>query len=75
VLTCGVSAGDDSKFIGKFEEGYTNKTTSYEATYTSPITYGSHKIKGHAYKIILTDTDWNSPDASYQLKMQNLQHL
>ncbi|HYJ01672.1 MAG TPA: hypothetical protein VEW92_05615 [Nitrososphaeraceae archaeon] len=63
-LTCGVSAGDDAKFIGKFEEGNTNKTTSYEATYTSPITYGSHQIKGHVYKIILTDTDWNSPDAS-----------
>ena len=63
-LTCGVSAGDDAKFVGKFEEGNTNKTTSYEATYTSPITYGSHQIKGHVYKIILTDTEWNSPDAS-----------
>ena len=63
-LTCGVSAGDDAKFIGKFEEGNINKTTSYETTYTAPITYGSHQIKGHAYKIILTDTEWNSPDAS-----------
>ena len=59
-----VSAGDDAKFIGKFEEGNINKTTSYETTYTAPITYGSHQIKGHVYKIILTDTDWNSPDAS-----------
>jgi hypothetical protein len=58
------SAGDDAKFIGKFEEGITNKITSYEATYTSPITYGSHQIKGHVYKIILTDKEWNSPDAS-----------
>jgi len=32
--------------------------------YTAPITYRSHQIKGHVYKIILTDTDWNSPDAS-----------
>jgi hypothetical protein len=63
-LTCGVSAGNDAKFKGKFEEGNIDKTTSYEATYTSPITYGSHQIKDHTYKIILTDTEWNSPDSS-----------
>lgn len=63
-LTCGVSAGENAKFVGKFEEGNINKTTSYEATYTSPITYGPHQIKDHVYKIILTDTEWNSPDAS-----------
>ena len=63
-LTCGVSAGNDAKFIGKFEEGNIDKTTSYEATYTSPITYGPHQIKDHTYKIILTDTEWNSPDSS-----------
>jgi hypothetical protein len=62
-LTCGVSAGDDAKFAGTFEQGNTNKMTSYEATYTSPVTYGPHQIKGHTYKITLTDTEWNSPDA------------
>lgn len=63
-LTCGVTAGENAKFMGKFEEGNLNKTTSYEATYTSPITYGPHQIKGHTYKIMLTDTEWNSPNAS-----------
>lgn len=63
-LTCGVNAGDDSKFTGSFEQRDTNKMTSYEATYTSPITYGPHQIKGHTYKITLTDTEWNSPDAA-----------
>ena len=38
--------------------------TSYEATYTSPVTYGPHQIKGHTYKITLTDTESNSPDAT-----------
>jgi hypothetical protein len=63
-LTCGVSAGDNANFVGKFEEKNLNKITSYEATYTSPITYGPHQIKDHTYKIILTDTEWNSPNAS-----------
>ena len=64
-LTCGVSAGgEDAKFVGKFEEGNKNNMTHYEATYTSPVTYGPHQIKDHVYKIILTDTQWNSPDSS-----------
>jgi hypothetical protein len=38
--------------------------TDYEATYTSPVTYGPQQIKGHKYKITLTDVNWNSPDAA-----------
>ena len=38
--------------------------TGYEATYTSPITYGPEQIKGHTYKITLTNTQWNSTDAT-----------
>ncbi len=52
-LTCGVSGGDDAKFTGTFEQGNTNKMASYEATYTSPVTYGPHQIKDHTYKIPL----------------------
>ena len=62
-LTCGVPAGDDSKFTSTFEQKNLNNMTAYEATYTSPVTYGPHQIKGHTYKITLTDTEWNSPDA------------
>jgi hypothetical protein len=63
-ITCGVSAGNDSKFIGTFEEGNKKQMTAYEATYTSPVTYGPQQIKGHTYKITLTDTNWNSPSAA-----------
>ncbi len=63
-LTCGISAGDNAKFIGTFEQKNTNKLTGYEATYTSPITYGPHQIKDHTYKLTLTDTEWNSSDAA-----------
>jgi len=67
-LTCGIPAGDDSKFTGTFEQKNLNKMTAYEATYTSPVTYGPHQIKGHTYKITLTDTEWNSPDAALPTK-------
>ncbi len=63
-LTCGVSAGDNAEFIGTFEKGNVNNMTSYEATYTSPVTYGPHQIAGNEYKITLTDVNWNSPSAS-----------
>ncbi|MGB8025675.1 MAG: hypothetical protein WCF06_15325 [Nitrososphaeraceae archaeon] len=63
-LTCGVSAGNNSKFIGIFDQGNKHNMTGYEATYTSPVTYGPEQIKGHTYKITLTDTQWNSPDAA-----------
>ncbi len=63
-LTCGVSAGENAEFIGTFEKGNINNMTSYEATYTSPVTYGPHQIAGNEYKITLTDVNWNSPDAS-----------
>ena len=63
-LTCGVSAGENAEFIGTFEKGNTNNMTSYEATYTSPVTYGPHQIAGNEYKITLTDVNWNSPDTS-----------
>jgi len=59
-LTCGVSAGNNGTFTGTFEEGNQNNMTSYEATYTSPVTYGPHQIEGHTYKITLKDTQWNS---------------
>jgi len=63
-LTCGVSAGENAEFIGTFEKGNTNNMTGFEATYTSPLTYGPHQIAGHEYKITLTDVNWNSPSAS-----------
>jgi hypothetical protein len=63
-LTCGVSAGNDSNFTGTFEQGNKNQMTAYEATYTSPVTYGPEQIKGHTYKITLTDTFWNSIGAA-----------
>ena len=63
-LTCGVSAGNDAKFTGTFEHGNKDNMTSFEATYTSPVTYGPHQVKDHTYKITLSDTQWNSPDAA-----------
>lgn len=63
-LECGVSAGDNAKFVGVFEEGNENELTGYEATYTSPITYGDQQMEGHQYKIELTDLKWNSSDAA-----------
>jgi hypothetical protein len=63
-LTCGVSAGENAKFVGTFDKANANNLTSYEATYTSPITYGPHQIAGHEYKITLTDVNWNSPNSS-----------
>ncbi|MDQ4101017.1 MAG: hypothetical protein M3115_02370, partial [Thermoproteota archaeon] len=62
-LTCGVSAGEDSEFVGVFDEGNENELTGYTATYTSPVTYGPQQIEGHEYKIELTDLLWNSSDA------------
>jgi hypothetical protein len=38
--------------------------SAYEAIYTSQVTYGLEQIKGHTYKITLTDTEWNSPDSA-----------
>ena len=63
-LTCGISAGEDAKFTGVFEQGNANNLTSYEATYTSPVTYGPHQIAGHDYKVTLTDLNWNSADSA-----------
>lgn len=63
-MTCGISAGEDAKFTGVFEQGNANNMTSYEATYISPVTYGPHQIAGHEYKITLTDLNWNSADSA-----------
>ena len=63
-LTCGVSAGTNAIFTGTFEQGNKNHMTSYQATYTSPVTYGPEQIKGHTYKITLTDANWNSTSAA-----------
>jgi hypothetical protein len=71
-LTCGVPAGEtegdnqgvESTFTGTFEEGNRNNLTSFEATYTSPVTYGPHQIEGHTYQMTLTDTMWNTPDSA-----------
>lgn len=63
-LTCGVSAGDNAKFVGTFDKANADNLTGYEATYTSPVTYGPHQIAGHEYKITLTDLNWNSSSAS-----------
>lgn len=59
-ITCGVSAGNDSKFTGTFEQGNKDHVTAYDAIYTMPLTYGPQQIKGHTYKITLTDTIWNN---------------
>lgn len=63
-LTCGISAGEAAKFTGVFEQGNADNMTSYEATYTSPVTYGPHQIAGHEYKITLTDLNCNSADSA-----------
>jgi len=63
-LTCGVSAGENAKFVGTFDKANANNLTSYEATYVSPLTYGPHQIAGHEYEIKLTDVNWNSLNAS-----------
>jgi hypothetical protein len=71
-LTCGVPAGEtegdnqgvEATFTGTFEEGNRNNLTSFEATYTSPVTYGPHQIEGHTYQMTLTDTMWNTPDSA-----------
>lgn len=67
-LTCGVSVGDNDEFKGTFDKGNNNRITNYEATYTSPVIYGSHQIAGQKYKITLTDLLWNSSDASLPTK-------
>ena len=74
-LTCGVSAGEAAKFTGTFEQGNKQKMTGYEAIYTSPVTYGPHQIKGHTYKITLTDTEWNSKDAALPTKNAEFSEL
>jgi hypothetical protein len=74
-LTCGVSAGEAAKFTGTFEQGNKQKMTGYEAIYTSPVTYGPHQIKGHTYKITLTDTEWNSKDATLPTKNAEFSEL
>ena len=74
-LTCGVSAGINSKFTGTFEQGNKNHMTAYEAIYTSPVTYGPEQIKGHTYKITLTDTNWNSTDAAKPTRQAEFTNL
>ena len=74
-LTCGVSAGEAAKFTGTFEQGNKQKMTGYEAIYTSPVTYGPHQIKGHTYRITLTDTEWNSKDAALPTKNAEFSEL
>ena len=74
-ITCGVSAGNDSKFIGTFEEGNKKQMTAYEAIYTAPVTYGPQQIKGHTYKITLTDTNWNSPSAAKPTRQADFTNL
>ncbi len=44
---------------GTFEQGNKDHMIAYETAYTSPVTYGPEQIKGHIYKITLTDTNWN----------------
>jgi hypothetical protein len=67
-FTCGVSAGNDAKFTGTFEHGNKDNMTSFESTYTSPVTYGPHQVKDHTYKITLSDTQWTSPDTALPTK-------
>ncbi len=57
---CSVNAGINSYFNADFEEFNKQNMTNFEAVYTSPITYDTGQIKDHRYKIILTDTMWNS---------------
>lgn len=68
-LTCGVSGGgSDAQFTGTFDQGNKNGLTGYQATYTSPVTYGPQQMAGHTYKITLTDLQWNSTDVTKQTR-------
>ncbi len=67
-LTCGVSGGSDAQFTGTFDQNNTHGLTGYEATYTSPVTYGPQQMAGHTYKLTLTDTNWNNTDVTKQTR-------
>lgn len=57
-ISCGVSV-DGAAFRGVFKEGG-EKENKFWADYVAPITYGDHQIKGHKYRIVLQDTNWNN---------------
>lgn len=59
-LSCGVSI-KDATFKGVFKENG-GKENQFWAEYVSPITYGDHQVKGHKYRIVLQDTNWNNAD-------------
>jgi len=57
-LSCGVAI-KDATFRGVFKEG-AGKDNKFWAEYTAPITYGDHQVKGHKYRVVLQDTNWNN---------------
>jgi hypothetical protein len=57
-ITCGVSV-EGASFKGVFKESG-QKENKFWAEYVAPITYGEHQIKGHKYRIVLQDTNWNN---------------
>ncbi len=57
-ITCGVSV-EGATFRGVFKEGG-EKENKFWAEYVSPITYGNHQVKGHKYRVVLMDTNWNN---------------
>jgi hypothetical protein len=59
-VTCGVQT--DASFKGVFKENGQPGDNKFVATYTAPITYGDHQVKGHKYKVVMVDTKWNNDD-------------
>jgi hypothetical protein len=57
-IQCGVSV-QGGTFRGVFKEGG-EKENKFWAEYVAPITYGDHQVKGHKYRIVLQDTNWNN---------------
>jgi hypothetical protein len=57
-ITCGVAV-KGATFQGVFKENG-GKDNVFWAEYTAPITYGDHQVKGHKYRVVLKDTNWNN---------------
>lgn len=57
-ISCGVSI-KDATFRGVFKEAG-GKENKFWAEYVAPITYGDHQVKGHKYRVVLQDTNWNN---------------
>lgn len=65
-ITCGIAV-EGASFKGVFKESG-EKENKFWAEYIAPITYGDHQVKGHKYRVVLQDTNWNN-DSSEQTPM------